>query len=357
MSMKIKNKNAIVLTDGILAEPYAKTAHGLIRYSSRFQIKAILDRFHDGVDAGDQLDGINRRIPVTGSLDSILEQFTIHWAIVGIAPVGGKMTPTLKRDIIECINHGISIVSGLHDYAGYDPDIAASAEQSGVDILDIRKPKLPEKLHGFTGKIASLTIPRIAVLGMDCAIGKRTTARIITQALCRKGLKTEMIYTGQTGWLQGGDYGFILDATLNDFVSGELEHQILTCAKKEEPDLIIIEGQSGLRSPYGPCGAEFIVSGGAKGVILQIDPSRQYFDGLEKFKLKIGSVKDEVAIIRLLGAEVIAVSINSSNLSDTELEITKVRLSKELGIPVIALFKDDEKMILKPIFHFLEKQK
>ena len=35
-----------------------------------------------------------------------------------------------------------------------------------------------------------------------------------------------MIYTGQTGWLQGGEYGFIFDSTLNDFVSGELENAI-----------------------------------------------------------------------------------------------------------------------------------
>ena len=58
-----------------------------------------------------------------------------------------------------------------------------------------------------------------------------------------------MIYTGQTGWLQGGKYGFIFDSTLNDFVSGELEHAILTCYEETNPDVILIEGQSALRNP------------------------------------------------------------------------------------------------------------
>ena len=79
--------------------------------------------------------------------------------------------------------------------------------------------------------------------------------------MCRgSGIHTELIYTGQTGWMQGARFGFVLDATPNDFVSGELEHAILACDAALSPDLIIIEGQSGLRNPSGPCGAELLLS-------------------------------------------------------------------------------------------------
>ena len=100
-------------------------------------------------------------------------------------------------------------------------------EYSHHEIIDIRKPKPFEDLHFFSGEIYAVTTPRVAVLGTDCAVGKRTTCRM-TLEMCRAdGIATEMIYTGQTGWLQGYPYGFILDATPNDFVSGEIEHAVV----------------------------------------------------------------------------------------------------------------------------------
>lgn len=78
------------------------------------------------------------------------------------------------------------------------------------------------------------------------------------------GLKAEMIFTGQTGWMQSGKYGFVLDSTYNDFVSGELEHAIVACYEHEKPDVIFLEGQSSLRNPSGPCGSELLISGNAK---------------------------------------------------------------------------------------------
>lgn len=354
MNADFHNSNAILLTDGILHKPYAKTAHGLIRYSARFTIKAILDSKHSDRDAGEILDGKHCDIPVVGSLEKIIKKFSIEWAIVGIAPVGGKMTPTLKNDIINCLEKGISVISGLHDYLGSCQDIVKASKSFETQILDIRKPKPGHQLHGFTGEISKLTLPRIAVMGTDCALGKRTTARIITQAACNQGINTELIYTGQTGWLQDGRYGFILDSTLNDFVAGELEYQILLCAKNERPDLILIEGQSSLRNPYGPCGAEFIVSGGAKGVILQHDPPREYHDGLEKLKMKIGRIQDEIQIIELLGAKVIAISLNSSDMDKSDLMGNKNKLEKELAIPVLSPLHDSEIELLVPVMQFIK---
>ena len=96
------------------------------------------------------------------------------------------------------------------------------------------------------------------MLGTDCALGKRTTARFLLEACRAVGLSTELIYTGQTGWMQGAPFGFILDSVPNDFVSGELEHAIVSCWKERRPELILLEGQSALRNPSGPCGSEFL---------------------------------------------------------------------------------------------------
>ena len=68
--------------------------------------------------------------------------------------------------------------------------------------------------------------------------------------------------------MQGYSHGFLFDSVPNDFVAGELEHAIVSCATELDPDLIVLEGQSSLRNPSGPAGSEFLLSAGARGVSL-----------------------------------------------------------------------------------------
>jgi uncharacterized NAD-dependent epimerase/dehydratase family protein len=101
---------------------------------------------------------------------------------------------------------------------------------------------------------------------------------------------------------------FIFDATLNDFVTGELESALVKCFEEARPDIMFIEGQSALRNPLGPCGSEFIISGQAKAVVLQHKPARRYFKGTEACPVEIPSVKSEIELIRTLGAETLALT-------------------------------------------------
>ena len=290
--------NAIILTNGILHHSDAKTAHGLIRGTERFNIVAVVDDEKTaGKDAGEVLDGKIRNIPIFASIDSALKTIpNINYLIIGIATVGGILPDPMIEIIQKAIRSGLSIVNGLHDYLSDRPEIANLAKEFGVNLIDVRKPKVRKDLHFWTGDILNLQTPIIAVMGMDCAMGKRTTARMIRQACQAQNLKAEMIYTGQTGWLQGGKYGFIFDSTLNDFVCGELEHAILSCAKKENPDFILLEGQASLRNPSGPCGLEFLISGRAKSVVLIFAPKRKYFDNEEHWG-EIPTVESEIQII------------------------------------------------------------
>src|SRR5690606_3599273 len=121
----------------------------------------------------------------------------------------------------------IDLVVGLQEYIRDIPNLADHASEKGLKINDVRKPKKAKDLHFWTGEIATVRSPKVAVLGTDCALGKRTTARILTDLMRNNGYTAEMIYTGQTGWMQGAEYGFIFDSTLNDFVSGELEHAVV----------------------------------------------------------------------------------------------------------------------------------
>ncbi|MCP3985868.1 MAG: DUF1611 domain-containing protein, partial [bacterium] len=181
----------------------------------------------------------------------------------------------------------------------------------------------------------SLPALRVPVLGTDWASGKRTTASQLRQACQDAGISAEMIYTGQTGWLQGFKYGFILDATLNDFVTGELEGAILDCYRETEAEVILIEGQAALRNPAGPCGSEMIISAGAAGVILQHAPARKYVEDYEELGYPVPRVDEEIELIRLLGSEVWAVTLNDHGMEPGTLEPTRARLEEELGLPVL----------------------
>jgi uncharacterized NAD-dependent epimerase/dehydratase family protein len=328
--------NAIVLTNGLLTSSDAKTAHGLIRGTERFTILGVVDcATTAGKDAGELLDGKNRNIPVFENLETAITQLTnLNYLVIGVATVGGKLPGNMLEVVLKAINAGISIVNGLHEYLNDKPEVVALAKSKGVELIDVRKPKFREDLHFWTGEIYKVTAPIIAVIGMDCAMGKRTTARMLRQSCEANGLKGQMIYTGQTGWLQGGKYGFVFDSTLNDFVSGELENAIVSCWKETSADIIFLEGQSSLRNPSGPCGIELLISGNAKHVVLLFAPKRKYFDNDEHWGA-IPSVESEIEIIEKLGSKVIAVAVNTEDCSPEEAFAYQKEYEQKLNIPVL----------------------
>ena len=348
---------ALILTNGLLATDDAKTAHGLIRGTSRFKIVGVIDPVVSGKDAGEVLDGRSRNIPVHSSIAEFVEKTNLRpdYAIVGVALSGGKLPEDWYSILLEAIGNRIDIISTMHHPLSEISLLREAASKHGVRIMDLRKPKPIEQLHFWSGEIYKIDSPKIAVLGMDCSIGKRTTCRFIEEACRKNGIRAEMIYTGQTGWLQGYSHGFIFDATLNDFVSGELEHAILECARESSPDLILIEGQSGMRNPSGPCGSEIIISANAKGVILQHAPFRTHYEELESLGCRLPDVEDEIELIKMYGAETLAVSLNEEGGTVDDLIRYRDELGQRLGLPVIRPLRDGVEGLLPVIRRFISQ--
>lgn len=321
------------MTNGLYDTENAKTAHGLVRESNRYKIVGVIDHVFAGNDAGVLLDGKHRNIPVFATVDEAMAA-NPEVCVVGVATSGGIFPGTLLNEVKEAIELKLDIINGLHDHLNERPEIKALAEKNNVELIDIRRPKKLQELHFWTGKIFAITTPVVAVIGTDCALGKRTTTRFVMNACNNAGMNTQMIYTGQTGWLQGGKYGFIFDSTLNDFVSGELEHAILTCHEETNPDVIFIEGQSALRNPTGPCGSELLISGNAKHVILVTAPKRKYYEH-EPVWGEIPSLASEIELIKQFGSTVIAIAINTEHCSDEEAFMFQKEYEKQFGIPVM----------------------
>lgn len=353
----MQKSNAIVITGGYLASSNAKTAHGLIRGTERFNVLAIIDEKFPGADAGEILDKRKRNIPVYATIAEALKTLKepVKYCVIGVATKGGVIPETLRVMIKEALESNLSIVNGLHDYVSDNEELATIAKQRGLEIIDVRKPKKFKDLHFWSGKIAEVKCPKIAVLGTDCALGKRTTSRFLVEAMRKAGYKAEMIYTGQTGWMQGSKYGFVFDSTLNDFISGEMEHAIWSCYKEEKPDIIFIEGQSSLRNPSGPAGSEWIVSAAAEAAVLQHNPARKQFKDLEFYPAYLPSVKDEIDLIKIYGAPTVAVTINSMKMTEAEAREAAKKYEAELGIPAILPLEDGLERLV-PIFEKMIKE-
>ncbi|MFT3701647.1 MAG: DUF1611 domain-containing protein [Agriterribacter sp.] len=346
---------AIIITNGILASDDAKTAHGLIRESRRFEITAVVDHAHAGKDAGEVLDNKHRNIPIFSSIEEAM-QTNPSYCIVGVATVGGVFPGDLLEQVKTAIRCRLSVVNGLHDHLNDHADIKKLAEENGVTLIDIRLPKKRKDLHFWSGEILAMQTPVVAVIGTDCALGKRTTTRFVMNECNNAGIHAQMIYTGQTGWLQGGEYGFIFDSTLNDFVSGELEHAIVRCNKETQPDIIFIEGQSALRNPSGPCGAEMLVSGNAKHVILVHAPKRKYYEHTPAWGA-IHSIESEINLIAQMGSQVIAVALNTEHCTLEEAFAFQAEYKNRTGLPVMLPLQEGCGKIVPVVKQLLDAQK
>ncbi len=342
--------DAIVLSGGILESKSAKTTHGLVRGSTRFNIKAIIDSKFGGKRASDIIDKVTVDAPIYDSVASFMaDGGKADYCIIGVATKGGILPDLMRIDVIDSITNQIEIVNGLHKFLNDDEEISSLASKNGVAIYDIRKPRPKDQLAFWSGDIFQVGTPKVAVMGTDCGLGKRTTAKFIVDGLRDQGHTAEMIFTGQTGWLQGWRYGFILDSTVNDFVSGELEDAMLRCYKETNPDFMIIEGQAALRNISGPCGAEFLISGNADGVILHHSPIRKYFHGYDHLGVEIPPLAKEIELINAYGKQVIGATLNTFNVSFEEAKRFQENYENELGIPVALPIEEGIERILPSI--------
>src|SRR5262245_52314442 len=357
--MRRVDGTAIVLCDGRYTTVNGKTAHGLVRGTDRYRILGVVDAPTAGRDAGEVLDGVRRNIPIFASLPEALAALPEKpdYAIVGVATHGGRMTAAIRASLKEALAQGLSVVNGLHEFASDDAELAALARRNGRTITDVRKVPPRSELHFWTGEVLNVAAPRIAVLGTDCALGKRTTTKLLVEACRRAGLAAEWIATGQTGWLQGAPFGFVLDALPNDFVTGELEHAIVSCARELHPDVIFLEGQSSLRNPSGPCGSELVLSGGSRGVILQHAPGRVFFEGHEKEGCRIPPVDEEIELLRLLGARTLALALNGQHLDTGELRSAAAGLERRLGVLAVLPIEDGVDALVPAVREHLARER
>ncbi|HKZ23995.1 MAG TPA: DUF1611 domain-containing protein [Thermoplasmata archaeon] len=330
-------ERAVILCDGYFGQSTGKTANGLVRYSKRFQIVAVVDRSRAGRDAGEVLDGTSKGVPIVADLDEAVARYRPDTMIVGVATFGGYIPKEFRPVIRRAIEHGLSVASGLHEYLNDDPEFAALAREHGVRLLDVRRPRPIREAKQFSDLSRKLPCLRIPVLGTDGAIGKRTGALLLTDALNDAGIRAAFVATGQTGLLQGSEYGVPLDAIKGDFMVGELEAEIVRAHDETKARVVVVEGQGSISHPAYVCGTRAILMASMpSGILMMHAPART----TRSFRRDVvawpmPTVDEEIRWLEFFSreAKVVALGINHENMTREQVESTVADYERTYGLP------------------------
>ena len=190
---------------------------------------------------------------------------------------------------------------------------------------------------------------RILVTGTDCAVGKRTTARILVESLKKQGVKTIFVTTGQTGLLQGAKYGIALDVLTSGFATGEVENAIVTAVATEQPDIIIVEGQGALSHPAFTSSSAILRGALPNAIIMQHPPKRKNL--CDYPKLPMPTLESEIKLNELFSkSKVIAITLNHEDMTDHELENMIVEYESKYKLPTTDVLKYGCDKIIEKIY-------
>lgn len=360
--MKLKggfDGNAIVYCDGAFNTPNGKTAHGLVRFTKRYEVLSVIDHRYAGQDTGAVLDGRPNGIPVVANLEEGIRKArstgqAIKFFVIGLAPDGGRLPQKAHNVIKRAIRAGLHVVSGLHEFITEDLELVELARERRVNLFDIRKPPHRNQLHFFTGEVENVDALTIAVLGTDSAVGKRTTAWLLVQALQDLGIPTAMIGTGQTAWLQGANYSLILDSLVNDFVSGEIEHAVVQ-ADRGGAEVIIVEGQGSLLNPAYPGGFEILAAAKPDLVIMQHAPARRFYDGFPTYPLH--PLAKQIQAVELIAEKpVVAITINHEHIQKERIGAVCQQIESQTGLPTFDVLLHGGDRLAQLVQHFLKRK-
>ena len=334
-------RKIVILTDGYSNPVTAKTAASVIRYRED-EVVAVLDAAHVGKMAAEVL-GVGARTPFIASLDDAADADTL---LIGTAPKGGRIPPAWRPYVVQAIQRGMTIVSGLHDFLADDPELATVASDRGVQLVDLRR---NDEGQVATGQPLGDDCLRIQTVGNDCCVGKMVVAIELAKALHERGSDAKFLATGQTGMMIAGE-GVPIDCVVADFVSGAAERLVL---RNKQHAMLLIEGQGSLAHPmYSAVTLGLLHGCQPQGLILCYEAGRRYcggVDGRALVSLSALKVAYETAGRLLHPTQVIGVAMNGRTITSKQAEEEKLRVRQELGLPVCDVLRDGPDVLLKAI--------
>ena len=252
--------------------------------------------------------------------------------IVGVANRGGVINEIWLPTLLEALDRGMDLASGLHRKLADVPALADRARMLGRSLFDVRHPS--RDFAVATG--ARRPGKRLLAVGTDCSIGKMYTTLALEQEMRRRGMKADFRATGQTGIFIAGD-GVSIDAVVADFISGAVEW----LSPANDPDhWDLVEGQGSLFHP-SYAGVSLGLLHGAQPDLLVMchEPGRPHMRGLPHYRLPhLGAcVEANLSAARLTNPDVklLGFSLNTSLLDATAAERALREVGNQFVLPVV----------------------
>jgi uncharacterized NAD-dependent epimerase/dehydratase family protein len=236
--------------------------------------------------------------------------------VVGAVNAGGVLPDHWVKTIVEAIEAGFDVATGLHKRLGSIPAIAQSAQRKGCKLHDLRF----TDMEFATGKGTKRSGLRLLTVGTDCSVGKKYTALALEREMRKRGMKADFRATGQTGILISGR-GVAIDAVVADFIAGAAEW--LTPAN--DPDhWDVVEGQGSLFHPsFAGVTLGLLHGSQPDAFIVCHEPTRSRMRGVSHPLPSIADVIERTLLEGRLTNPAIAcigIAINTEHLSAAEAE-------------------------------------
>ncbi len=198
--------------------------------------------------------------------------------VIGVANAGGVLGASWVPLLVEALEAGLDLVSGLHAKLCDVPDLKSAAARTGRRLVDVRTP--PPNIPVASGR--KRTGKRLLTVGTDCALGKKYTALALARAFAARGVPVDFRATGQTGILIAGG-GMPMDAVVTDFEAGAAE-MLSPDAPPDHWD--VIEGQGSLFHPAYAAVSLGLLHGSQPDVFVVChDPARERVIGYRDYPL------------------------------------------------------------------------
>ncbi len=256
--------------------------------------------------------------------------------VIGVANRGGVFSEAWKAVLLEALEAGFDLASGLHNLLRDEADLAAAARANGCRLHDVRLPG--ERYPIANGRRRAGK--RCLAVGTDCSVGKMYTALAMEAEMMRRGLKATFRATGQTGILITGS-GVPLDAVVADFMAGAVEW--LT-PDNDDDHWDLIEGQGSLfHVSYSGVTMALIHGGQPDALILCHEPTRSHMRGLPGYGLpSLEQLRDlalPIAQVANPACKVVGISVNTKALGEQEALDYLAGIEARMGLPAVDPFR------------------
>jgi uncharacterized NAD-dependent epimerase/dehydratase family protein len=333
-------RRMVILTEGYSNPRSAKTAANVIRYRPE-EVLAVLDSTQVGRHSGELLQA--GAVPFVARLADVPGADTL---LIGIAPPGGRIPAAWRAIILEAIERGMNIVSGLHEFLTDDPEFVAAAAARKVSLQDVRRNH--ERDVATCLDLDDSTL-RVLTVGHDCSVGKMVAAVELTRACLSRGIDAKFLATGQTGIMIDGD-GVPIDCVVADFVNGAIEKLV---RRHQHHDVLLIEGQGSLAHPaYSAVTLGLLHGCAPQAMIFVYEAGRTKTTSVEHRPIPpIRDIKrcfETMAEIRY-PSRTIGFAINGRLLNDQQAKDERRRIEDEFGLPACDLFRDGPEVLVAAI--------